>query len=223
MGKQKLGESDSDSDDTDDVKENEKSTVLNNGYNSESSKEAERSSGSVTGGKQHGGSSGGGSCESGSEEEKEIAVQGRMETDELSVEDSTTKEQNHVVEPVTHGKIAASLTLSSKEPAVVSGIESVQDEKMDYNDPVIGNIDEGNGQSPKASSLGCGERVESTSIVPEFSSPLESNKEVHEETAASTNVTETEKPLNFDEYNSAAEMEVCLEIINVLDLNLHHD
>ncbi|XP_015888769.2 uncharacterized protein LOC107423674 [Ziziphus jujuba] len=200
MGKRKLGESDSDIDDTDDEEENEKSIVLHNGNNSDSSKEAERSSGSVTGGKQVGGSSGGGSCESGSEEEKEIAMQGRLESDELSAEDSPPKEQNHVAGPVTQDeKIVPSLTLSS--------MELEPDEKMDYNDPVIGNVDEAVGQSPKASCSGCGEGVESTSIVPEVSPSLESNKEVREETAASTNVTETDKPLNFDEYNSAAEME----------------
>lgn len=210
MGKRKLGESDSDIDDTDDEEENEKSIVLHNGNNSDSSKEAERSSGSVTGGKQDGGSSGGGSCESGSEEEKEIAMQGRLESDELSAEDSPPKEQNHVAGPVTQDeKIVPSLTLSS--------MELEPDEKMDYNDPVIGNVDEAVGQSPKASCSGCGEGVESTSIVPEVSPSLESNKEVREETAASTNVTETDKPLNFDEYNSAAEMEVCLEI-SFLDL-----
>lgn len=210
LGKQKLGESDSeysDDDGTDDEKESEKSIVVNNGNHSDLSKEAEGSSGSVTGGKQDGGSSGGGSCESGSEEEKEIVVQGLKESDE-AVEDSTQKEQNNVVEAVIHDeKISHSSTLFTMESAADIGNESVQDEKLVCDDPVKDNIDEAVCQLPKSCNLGCGEGVTSTSIVPEASSS-ESNQEVNEETAASGNAREIEEPLNFDQFNSASEMEV---------------
>lgn len=213
MGKQKLGESDSDDSDddgTDDEKESEKSIVVNNGNHSDLSKEVEWSSGSVTNVKQDGGSCGGGSCESGSEEEKEIVAQGRKESDE-QVEESPQQEQNNVVEPVTRDeKITQSSTLSCTEPADDNGSESVQDEKVVCNDPVKDNTDEVVGQLPKVCTSGCGEGVTTTSIVPEASHSLESNQEVNEETATGRNVTEVEEPLNFDLFNSATEMEVCL-------------
>ncbi|QCD77536.1 splicing factor 3A subunit 3 [Vigna unguiculata] len=75
MGKRKLNESDSDySDDSDVEGKMEKSDLLNDQNESESTM-AEGSLGSVTGG---GGASGSGSCESGSEEEKETIVQGNV-------------------------------------------------------------------------------------------------------------------------------------------------
>ena len=46
-------------------------------------------------------------------------------------------------------------------------------------------------------------------IVSEVNSSSESSSVVQEETVANGNTAEMEKPLNFDEYNSAAEMEVC--------------
>ena len=50
---------------------------------------------------------------------------------------------------------------------------------------------------------------ESLSVDSQTNGNLDSKSSVHEETVVTTNAAELEKPLNFDEFNSAAEMEVC--------------
>ncbi|KAM3684668.1 hypothetical protein ACJW31_11G061200 [Castanea mollissima] len=49
---------------------------------------------------------------------------------------------------------------------------------------------------------------ESLSVDSQTNGNLDSKSSVHEETVVTTNAAELEKPLNFDEFNSAAEMEV---------------
>lgn len=190
MGKRKLAES-SDDDDSDDEQENEKSTVLNNGNHSDSSKDAEGSSDSVTGGKQDGEFPGGGYSESGSEEEKENVVLGKEESGELPIEDSFSDGQNDASEPVTHNEMTAQVS------TVPSSDEVVRDEKMNCNETVAENV----------STSSHRDVVESKLLVSE-SRPLESGPEVHEEAGSSRNVAETETPLNFDQFNSAVELEV---------------
>lgn len=190
MGKRKLAES-SDDDDSDDEQENEKSTVLNNGNHSDSSKDAEGSSDSVTGGKQDGEFPGGSYFESGSEEEKENVVLGKEESGELPIEDSLSDGQNDASEPVTHNGVTAQVS------TVPSSDEVVRDEKMNFNETVVENV----------LTSSCRDVVESKLLVSE-SRPLKSSPEVHEEPGSSRNVTETETPLNFDQFNSAVELEV---------------
>ena len=148
---------DSDSDDTDEEEdggggieeENEKSVVLNSGNHSDSSKEVEGSSGSVTGENLA-------SCvsESGCEEEK-----GFVESDGCA----------ELVQPV----ISVSTTEAVAEAPIVPS--SGNGEALDESTPVTS----------------------------------DSKSSVHDETLATTKVIELEKPLNFDDFNSAAEMEVC--------------
>lgn len=200
-----MGESDSDTedDDSDNEDKKEKSVVLNSGNNSDSSKDAEGSLDSVTGRKQDGEISGGTSGESGSEEEKEIVVQGTQGQESLH------SEKNDVVESVIHEeKIVRSASTPYSEPDVVLKPEAVQEEKMDFNGPDMGNMDVVD-QSQKVSSSGDVKGIETTSIVLEANGSSESNPRVREETVASGDAAEIEKPLNFDEFNSAAEMEVC--------------
>ncbi|CAB4270230.1 unnamed protein product [Prunus armeniaca] len=204
MGKRKMGESDNDTedDDSDNEDKKEKSVVLNSGNNSDSSKDAEGSLDSVTGRKQDGEISGGGSGESGSEEEKEIVVQGTQGQESLH------SEKNDVVESVIHEeKIVRSASTPYSEPDAVLKPEAVQEEKMDCNGPDMGNLDVVD-QSQKVSSSGDVKGNETTSIVSEANGSSESNPRVQEETVASGDTAEIEKPLNFDEFNSAAEMEV---------------
>lgn len=190
MGKRKLAES-SDDDDSDDEQENEKSTVLNNGNHSDSSKDADGSSDSVTGGKQDGEFPGGSYSESDSEEEKENVVLGKEESGELPIEDSLSDGQNDASEPLTHNEMTAQLS------TVPSSDEVVRDEKMNCNETVVENV----------STSSRRDVVESKLLVSE-SRPLESGPEVHEEAGSSRNVAETETPLNFDQFNLAVELEV---------------
>ncbi|KAL5563518.1 hypothetical protein UlMin_033265 [Ulmus minor] len=183
MGKQKLAESDSE--DSDDEKESEKSVVLNNGSHSDSSKEAEGSSGSVIGGKQNGDFSPEGSPNSVSEEEKEMT--GSKESVDLPYGDSLREDQ-----------IDSSETVSQEE--------AVHDGKIDCNDPLTGDVDNIVVQSSVISTSN-GESVESKLLVSESCLALESDPGVHEEACATENIAETEKPLNFDEFDSAAQLE----------------
>lgn len=206
MGKRKFGGSDSDDTDEEgsDVEEEiEKSVVLNNGNHSDSSKEADGSSGSVTGGKQDDEFSGGASSETGSEEEKEIVLQGIGESSGCEWRESLHAD---VVEPVIHEKKmsqSTSVPLGSETEALIA-------EKQDCNGLEILNLEEATGQPPDVLSAGNGEGLECTSVDCEVNT-LDSKSKVCEETLASTNTAEMETPLNFDAFNSAAEMEVCYE------------
>lgn len=200
MGK---NDSDTEEDDSDNEEEKDKSTVSNNGNSSDSNKEADGSLDSVTGRKQDGENSGRSSCESGSEEEKELVVH--------TVQESIHTEKNDMVEPVIQDeKIATSTSIPCSAPDAVVGVEAMQDEKMGCNGTEMGNVEDVVSQLQKNSNSGDGQGVESTSIVSEANGSSESNPVVQEETVANGNTAEIEKPLNFDEFNSAAEMEVCM-------------
>ncbi|KAM1140839.1 hypothetical protein FF1_040842 [Malus domestica] len=204
MGKRKMGESDSEDDDSDNEDKNEKSIVLNNGNNSDSSKETERSLDSVTGRKQDGEISGGGSSESGSEEEKEMVVQGAQPFGGGPGQESLDNEKNEMVEPVIpEEKMVSSASVTCSELDTVLGVEADQDGKIGCSGPEMGNLNEVVGQSQKVPSSGHGQEIESASVIAEAN-----DSGVQEETVASGNTLEIEKPLNFDEYGSAAEMEV---------------
>ncbi|KAM5555629.1 hypothetical protein ABKV19_023515 [Rosa sericea] len=192
-----MGRNDSDTEEDDSDNEMEKSTVSNNGNGSDSNKEAEGSLDSVTGGKQDGETSGRGSCESGSEEEKEMVVH--------TVQESIHAEKNGMVEPVIQDE---KIAIPCSAPDAVLGVEAMLDEKMDSNGTEMGNVEELVSQPQKISKSGDGQGVESTSIVSEANGSSESSPVVQEETVANEKTEEMEKPLNFDEFSSAAEMEV---------------
>jgi hypothetical protein len=202
MGKRKFGGSDSDDTDeegSDDTEEREKSVVLNNGNHSDSSKEADGSSGSVTGGKQDE-FSGGASSESGSEEEKEIVLQGIVESGGCERRESLHAD---VVEPVIDEKMAQSTSVP-----LVSETEALLAEKQGCIGLEIANLEEATGQPPNVLIAGNGEGLDSAPVDCEANT-LDFKSRVCEETPASTNTAEMETPLNFDGFNSVAEMEVC--------------
>ena len=184
MGKKKLEESDSDEDDA----ENERSIVLDNGSDSDSNKETDGSFDSVSGGKLNGDCSGG-SCESGSEEEKETFGQVKPEVQEEKVVQATSVSCLDAV-----------------------GSEAVEPEKGDSDEPKSGNVEViGLPQSNSGSENGSD--IEKVAIDSEDNGVSESKPGVHEEgeeSAANTDTSDAGKPLNFDDFSSAAEMEVCL-------------
>jgi hypothetical protein len=129
MGKRTLAERDANSSDDDSDEENEKSVVLNNGNNSDLSKETEGSSGSVSGGdgKQEGDDSGEGSSENGPEEEKVMkqdlepigsseVVAEQLDNEEKAVESTCSEEV--IVQPST------ALTIKTEEGNENNLIES---------------------------------------------------------------------------------------------------
>ncbi|KAF4384575.1 hypothetical protein F8388_003882 [Cannabis sativa] len=198
MGKRQMGVSDSDDSDEDDEsdvgKESEKSTVLNNGNHSDSSKDGDDSSGSVTGAKQVGEFSGGSSSESGPEEEEKASnMQETKESSKTPIVNSIPCEGNDVYETASQKeKMDQTLTVSCSEFPDNSETEAVQDEK----DPVVDNV-------PTSS---CGNVVE-TLLSTSESRPIESDPGVQVEASSSGNAGITETPLDFDQINSAAELE----------------
>ncbi|KAL6311576.1 hypothetical protein AAG906_025884 [Vitis piasezkii] len=181
MGKKKLEESDSDEDDA----ENERSIVLDNGSDSDSNKETDGSFDSVSGGKLNGDCSGG-SCESGSEEEKETFGQVKPEVQEEKVVQATSVSCLDAV-----------------------GSEAVEPEKGDSDEPKSGNVEVvGLPQSNSGSENGSD--IEKVAIDSEDNGVSESKPGVHEEgeeSVANTDTSDAGKPLNFDDFSSAAEME----------------
>ncbi|GMI85872.1 hypothetical protein like AT4G01000 [Hibiscus trionum] len=182
MGKRKVDESDSD-DSSEDEEENEKSVVLNNGNHSDSSKGTEGISGSVSGGNQDIEISGGASSETGSEEEKEVVLQ---QSSESCGEDANTMAEEYVI----------------------AGSEAAQTEIPEHNgtkteDPMERVSQHFSVQVAENGGLGSEHNNEVN-----CSSNPESG--VRKETVVSNaaNITEPEKPLNFDDFNSSEEMEV---------------
>lgn len=205
MGKRKFGESDDEDSSEDD--NNEESIVLNNGHHSDTNKETEGSSGSVTGGKQDTVLSGGGLCESGSEEEKDVLVQ---QSSESGTED-VPREENDIVEPeIREGMVKQTTSTSCSDTALVSETKAAQAENQYCSGEFASEIvEEIIGRPPNVLSSENEEEKRSVDAEPNGSSG--SKSAIGEGTiVANTMFAELERPLNFDEFNAAAEMEVCL-------------
>ncbi|KAL4015275.1 hypothetical protein IC575_027519 [Cucumis melo] len=200
MGKRKVGESDSDDSDEDEAEneeESEKSVILNGGR-SDLNKDAEGSSDSVNYGKA-GDGSGGSSCESGSEEEKDMAAQETMELVGSSSEKTIQSEQVDVVE--TNDQTTQSAVLPCSEAVAVSPHQEDEIVKQDE----IANENVSANHQDISNPNSC-EIIEDLSTLPEPNGPPVSKLSDHDETTAT--VSNSEIPLNFDGFSSAAEMEV---------------
>ncbi|KAL6951930.1 hypothetical protein U1Q18_046491, partial [Sarracenia purpurea var. burkii] len=200
MGKRKLGDSETDDSDDDADEQNENSVVLDNGSHSDSSKAVYGSSGSVTGGKLDGKSSSGSSYGSASEEE-ETSVRGS----------SLPGESNDVGESALDSfgeRIVQNGGESFSEEPVVSGIEVCMPEKLESNETENGNRKGNVGRPQSISSSEDGDAFGCRTIDAEVSLDSESKPIVPEKTVViSTNVSDVVKPLNFEEFDSAAELE----------------
>ncbi|KAJ9539275.1 hypothetical protein OSB04_032008 [Centaurea solstitialis] len=196
MGKRKLDDSDSDDmdeeDSDDDIgQENEKSVVTNNENQSDSNKDADGSLASVTGGKVEGESSVGCSSESASEEEKETVAEGQLEPVK-----SLNGELPHYV--------AVDASVIHEESIVKNSNEStVPLETEKSTKPKLGDLEE------KASELSSASIVQEDGTTAEEAKLSDSKVIVDEEKVSTENACpKLEKPLNFDEFNTASEMEV---------------
>lgn len=196
MGKRKVDDSDSDDMDEDDSEdevgdENDKSVVTNNENQSDSNKEPDGSLASVSGGKVEGESSVGCSSESASEEEKETVTEGHL---------GSTKDSN---DKVTCPEIVDA-SVKSEEIIVKSSNDSVPVEEMEIiTKSEFGNLEE---KPSELQSNSNGQDAGTTEVEVTISdSKLLINKG---EGCTKSDRADFAKPLNFDEFNSAAEMEV---------------
>lgn len=206
MGKRTLGNGVDDDSSDDDEEENEKSVVLNNGNGSDSSNKevVDGSSDSVTGGKQDAELSGGGSSESGSEEEKETLPPQMLESAGSSDGEIAAEEKNGVVEPpeLNEEKVVE-ITEPSLEPTSVPAIAVAEESSAEL---VAVKMEGVTGQTPNVSGE---EGVKNVTVDAEDGDVCATKSALHEETTcANTNGGDQEKPLNFDDFNSAADMEV---------------
>ncbi|KDP28494.1 hypothetical protein JCGZ_14265 [Jatropha curcas] len=200
MGKRTLGDSDSEDmdEDSSDDEENEKSVVLNNGNHSDLNKEAEGSSDSVNGGKQDGECSGGASCESGSEGEKDAAVEHNLKFSPPGK--IVPSEERGVIELEIHEEIIPqSAGATCLETAKLSGIDSVKVDEQENVRP--------DSQPLHVSSPASGKDIESGPVAAKVVTDFKSEGDGETATAVA-NDTDPEKPLNFDDFSSAADMEV---------------
>ena len=216
MGKRTLNESDtddSDEDESDDEGGNQKSIVLNSQTESDSNK-AEGSSGSVTGKKQEGDSSVSGSCESGSEEEKETVIEGKVEAVGSPSCETSQAKLNVAVEPVIYDEVMEATAM----PCSLSGVSGVSAKDNGYqecNGAVTEKFDGAVGQASNFVSSENGAGASKSNDM-EIDGSLEHKASVHEGSSPSTSVPAMEEPLNFDAYNSAAELEVYFQNISTI-------
>ncbi|KAK6142739.1 hypothetical protein DH2020_023087 [Rehmannia glutinosa] len=166
-GKRKLGDSDSEDGSDEGEGEDPKSVIIDTGNHSDSSKEAEGSSGSLTGRKLDAGSLDQGSSGSGSEEEDAVGVESFKPDKNLDVRGE-------------------------------NGIDFKVPDESD-----TGKLEEINSQLPGVS---CSEEEVPSAAEVNNSTMLEPIQE--EAVSVSVEVSDLDKPLNFDEYHSVAELEV---------------
>lgn len=205
MGKRTLNESDSDDSDegVSDDGENDKSTVLNNGNDSDSNK-AEGSSGSVTGGQQDGEYSVAGSSGSCSEEEKEAVLEGKIDPSKYLNSESLQNIKGKLVEPVICDKMANGVIMPVLDSAAL-GIDAEEDGKQDSSE--AGRLDSAVTQATNL--IGSQHVVDANKSNDIETNGLREHKaSSHEETHTNASAQEIEEPLNFDAFNSAAELEI---------------
>ncbi|KAG5251701.1 hypothetical protein OIU77_024778 [Salix suchowensis] len=195
MGKRKVDESDSEGMDEDSSdEENEKSVILNNGSHSDLNKEVEGGSDSVTG-NQNGECSGVASCSS--EEEMEASLEQSLKSNPYG-EVALNKEDELVEARILEETVAHNANVTCLKTAEISETETLEAEKMEN----VG-LDP---QCPDASSTGNGGIIESRPVIPEANGFSQSKPESNE--LVNQGSGDIEKPLNFDEFNSASELEV---------------
>ncbi|KAK4339387.1 hypothetical protein RND71_040849 [Anisodus tanguticus] len=192
-GKRIMGDSDSedlDDDDSDEEEEeNDKSIVIDNGDNSDSNGEAEGSLDSVTGRKVDGGAS-----ESGSEEERDTLLLKNLESGKDVNVNAVEPESGSMssLTPDNQEKIGQSGVASTLGTDIASATESIQTEKEASvtSEPIVVEASSGVKENDVA------ELSDNLSPTP-----------VSQEDAASKD-SDLEKPLNFEEFSLAAELEV---------------
>lgn len=203
MGKRKVGDSDSedvdDNDSGEDEEENNKSDVTENENLSDSSREADQSSGSVIDTKHDAVSFDGVPPEGLLEEEKEMVAEQCQYPDRSSSECAEYASQPGL--GVSEEETSKETNTSSLEVSAISG--TTKDEVPEQIDSY--NLVEGVSQPSTLSSSG----EEETSGADINNDKCISKTGIQEEVmTASEKALHSEKPLNLQEFNSASELEV---------------
>ncbi|KAL3517285.1 hypothetical protein ACH5RR_024187 [Cinchona calisaya] len=201
FGKRKLADSDSEDDiDENEEEENNKSVVIDNGDHSDSSKEAEGSSGSVTEARRDVVSFDTGPSESGSEEEKDSAVEENQESGESGVVLGETATVTELELGISEEKTFQDGDKFTLQTSVV-GTGAVKTEMEASDKSCFSDVGGRVSQAPTISIAGKDE----ASVVGISSNSISMEDEVVTTSADALNL---EKPLNFEEINSAEELEV---------------
>ncbi|XP_042480878.1 replication stress response regulator SDE2 [Macadamia integrifolia] len=215
MGKRTNDESDSDEEDEAESEDDddEKSVILNNGSSSGHSKEADgnSSSDSVSDVQPEGESSGGDYTESNLEEENDVADRKGSELGEAPGSEAVHTKSEVSVEPefgIPKETIVPRPDASDSDAVAVSGSEDVPAGGTDSLEPDTGNREEEVGKATSVTTMGEGKGSESGVLATELCDSVELKPENHEMVVDDASILDMEKPLNFEEFNSAAEMEV---------------
>lgn len=196
LGKRIMGDSDSedldDDDSEEDEEENDKSIVIDNGNNSDSNGEAEGSLDSVTGRKVDGVTS-----ESGSEEEKDTLKNLEFGNDVNVVSVQHEGESPSTLTPDNQEKPGQNCVASIVGTDIASATESIQTGKevSGSSEPIVVEASSGEKENDVAEASG--------SLSPK-PVPLED---------ATSKDSDLNKPFNFEEFSSASELEVCMQIL----------
>lgn len=214
MGKRKLADSDSDDTDEDsskDDEDNEKSVIIDNANSSDSANDGERSSDSLTGERQEGTRAAGGFIESGSEEEKETISQEISVSVECFSKESVLNQLRSMDEPIHHvDRENQGSTFPPSEAVAASDDNADQAGKEELDKSKPGNDDVATSQRPSDLINSREGSIIAVDIPHDTNGILGTKVVALDETAYLKANKGEEKPLNFEEYNSAAELEVLL-------------
>ncbi|KAJ4951031.1 hypothetical protein NE237_027863 [Protea cynaroides] len=212
-GKRNLDESDSDEEeDKANNDDDEKSVILNDGSSSGHSKEREGSwsLNSISDSQAERESSGGNSTESNFEEENDVPSRRGFELVEAS--------RSKAVHAVAEVSVASELCIvsivprpgnSDLETEAASGSKAVQTGGTGSLEPESGNQEEQVGQATSVTVLEEVKGSQSGAIAAEPPNyAVEPKLGNHEMVVEDVDISDMERPLNFEEFNSAAEMEV---------------
>lgn len=201
-----MDDSDSENDSDEDGDENNKSVVIDNADHSDSSKEAEGSSDSVTEALHDIVSADVGTSESGSEEEKDSVVeesQGSGESEVVHVEAATVTELELGTSEEKTFQDGDKSSLQTS--VVVSG--AVQEEQGASDKSCFSDVG-GSGSVNQAVNLSTSGE-DKASIVGVSTNPISNLAAIQNEVVTtSAEAPNVKKPLNFEEINSASELEV---------------
>ncbi|GAB4831609.1 hypothetical protein Ancab_005621 [Ancistrocladus abbreviatus] len=212
MVKRKLSESDSDVSDNDgsgdEDMENEKSVITDIGNQSDSSKEAQDSPGSIAVGQLNEGE--GGSSGSCSDEEKDAFTAGSMDANGSPSGSNSDVERINAADPSSmteEEKTRQSEKSCSSAVDVIPDTGEMETERQECEDASFAN-NRLVGQPSSISSLGEQNEPDSAGVVPEGNWVSESKSVIQDGKVDGIIGSEIVQPLNLEDFSSAAELEI---------------
>ncbi|XP_043706265.1 LOW QUALITY PROTEIN: replication stress response regulator SDE2-like [Telopea speciosissima] len=166
------------------------------------------------------GSSGGGSTESNFEEENDVAGRRGFELEEATRSKAVHAEAEVSVDSelgIRKKTMFQALRpgISDLEAGAASGIEAVQAGGTGPIEPESGNHEEQVGQATSGTGLEESKGSDGGAIAAKPNDAVEPKLEYHDIVIEDANISDMKKPLNFEEFNFAAEVEVILPLIRI--------